>query len=406
MKKLLSFLYKVNLDVLGLLSSPYRWMAILFALWFYRVAYMPADSGGLAKLIQVVTIFGMLILLTRYNKKWLRIVHSSDNSVKFLFLLYSWATLSGLWSPLPEFAFFLGLQNLVLFFIINWIFEKSSSFEDMEKRFVWGGLFLAFINSVLFRIFGQTGLFVHSLDSASTAGMMVCYCIGEYAAIVKDKTGRKAYLRATFLICSLIVILGTSSGANVSTLFGVGVALLLSKKVAYGFPLVMGAGFLLFNQDLLEDFIYFVMPGKTKETLETVTGRQQLWDAMIYLAEQRPWTGWGFGCVERVAWNNGMIPFPVPDAHSNFVGLYGSLGYIGCFLALIHFVSFLIGAFLRRQFKGSLGIFAAGCCALVNGYSYGFLASKTCTITLIYFCIVIFSHYNSKKYKELIYNTN
>lgn len=41
------------------LKSKYRWLLILFILWLYRVDFISADGGGLAKTLQVVTLFGM-----------------------------------------------------------------------------------------------------------------------------------------------------------------------------------------------------------------------------------------------------------------------------------------------------------------------------------------------------------
>lgn len=57
----------------GIMKSKYKWLFILFAVWMYRIDFMPADGGGLAKGIQVVTLFGMSQQLFVYNKNILNI---------------------------------------------------------------------------------------------------------------------------------------------------------------------------------------------------------------------------------------------------------------------------------------------------------------------------------------------
>lgn len=393
---MIKFLKFIILPVLLLLKTKYSIMVVLFAAWYYRVAYMPADSAGFAKTLQVVTLSGMLILLVNYSKKWSYPFKVRDNAIRFLILLYVWATLSFLWSPLPQFAFFLGFQNVVMILVIYWLLSMAKDYEDMEHKLLTGGLFIVVADSVLLRILYEHGLFVHHLDAASSSALLMCYCVGEYVNAEKKDIERKSLLRMSMIICAIIVIFGTSSGANASAIFGIGIALFFSRRWYYGIPLVMGAIFLLLYQEYVDDLIFFIMPGKTEESLATATGRQQLWDAMLEITQERPWIGWGFGCVERIVWEEGMISFPVPDAHSNFVGLYGSLGYVGCFLALVHFTYLMLGCFKRRHIKGYLGVFAAGSCALMNGYTYGFLASKACTITLIYFALVFMFYFNRR----------
>lgn len=130
------------------------------------------------------------------------------------------------------------------------------------------------------------------------------------------------------------------------------------------------------------------MPGKSKETVDSTSGRQALWDIIIELARQKPLTGWGFACVERVATHNG---FNAADAHSNYYGMYGSLGLIGFIMFIIHLFSSAYYTIKRRMRPGYIGIFCAVCSGILNGYTYGFLSGKATGITVVWIALIVLS---------------
>lgn len=107
--------------------------------------------------------------------------------------------------------------------------------------------------------------------------------------------------------------------------------------------------------------------------------------------------GWGFACAERVVSVKGTVLSP--DAHNNYIGFYGSLGYAGCVLAALHFVTSLFH-FQNSLKRGYLGLMCAMVVALVNGYSYGFLSGKACVITIAYFAIIV-AGYHFKRAQRL-----
>lgn len=394
------FIYIKHLfsPIRGILRSKLKWMLCAFMLWFYRVEYIPADGGGLAKLLQVVTLGIMLLFLIRYSRRRLMYpLTTSFMPLRFLTILYLWATISFIWSPMPGFAFFLGFQNVVLLLVFYWILTSQPDKLSAERVFLQSFLLIAVTNSLLYRVLLEHSLFVHHLGDASSCALLLTYSFGELISMKTRNPQRKKMLIYTCIVSSIILVLGTSSGANASAIFGITVALFFSKKHFYAILIMFFGLFLYFNQDLINTIILTIMPGKSLEVIETATGRERLWEAMLFLADQRPFTGWGFGCVERVAWEQGLLPFPVPDAHSNFIGIYGSLGIIGCIFYGLHLVSFLGASFKRRQNFGHLGILAAACCGTLNGYSYGFLVSKACSITLVYLSLVVLQYCFIKK---------
>lgn len=46
--------------------------------------------------------------------------------------------------------------------------------------------------------------------------------------------------------------------------------------------------FAFIYQDQLMDLLLLIMPGKTKATIESATGRDRLWEQILYFAAQKP----------------------------------------------------------------------------------------------------------------------
>ena len=68
--------------------SKYKLLLILFVLWLYRVDFIPADGGGLAKGLQVFTVFGMLFwLLTKNSSVITRTSRKTNLPIKSLLWL-------------------------------------------------------------------------------------------------------------------------------------------------------------------------------------------------------------------------------------------------------------------------------------------------------------------------------
>lgn len=381
LKKLFSILKEV-------LNSKYKWIVILFGIWLYRVGFMSDTGSGIGKLIQVITVFGMLYLVLRYQRNVAQIAFQRTNMpTKSLLWLYGFGVVSTLWAFMPTFAFFLSFQNIVLAFIFIWFFGKCATFLEMEKVFLYFMNLLLIYIFILIRIEGG-GFITHHLSSASCGALCFSYCIGEYLAVKKAEINRRRLLLNSIIISLIVLITSTSSGANLSAAFGLTMALFLSGNFLYTILLLFFTVFLYINQDTAEDLLYMLMPGKSKETVDSASGRQALWDIIIELAKQKPLTGWGFACVERVATHNG---FNAADAHSNYYGMYGSLGLIGFIMLIIHLFSSAYYTIKRRMRPGYIGIFCAVCSGILNGYTYGFLSGKASGITVVWIALIVLS---------------
>lgn len=374
-------------------KSKFKYMLILFVVWLYRVDFMPDTGGGLAKAIQVIAILGLLYQMRKYRHNIMTFSYTRTNiTIKSCLWLYTYALISTLWAYMPSMAFFLSFQNLVMIMLMVWFFSMFRDFRNMEKGFIIFALSIVIFESIFYRIFNPQ-LIIHFLGSASSGALCFVYCAAEWMKAQEHK--RKQFLRNAMIIAFILMLTSTSSGANASALFGFALACMFAGRAIWA-TLIIGCGLFLFlNQDMINEIILTLNPGKTMEMIESGNGRETIWEALMQNANQRPILGWGFACIERTAQNvlQGQI---LSDAHSNYVGMYGSLGIVGIVLFISHLIFSAFIVFKNRVKPGYLGIFTAIAAAAMNSYSYGFLSGKTCSITVIYFALVALTFFYRK----------
>ena len=386
---MLGYIKEILFTFGSVLKSKYKWLAIFFMVLLYRIEFIPDTGGGLAKGIQVGALFFIVCLLFKYDGNFVRKSFQYSNiSVKSILVLYLYAMISTLWALMPQLAFFLSFQNLIMIMLMHWLLTRFSDFKSTEKTFVYFVMLMIILENIGVRLSAQRVLIAHFLPAASSAAILFSYSIGEYFAVKNIDKKRKIFLRNTFVLCVCFLGINTSGGANLSALFGVAVALWIARKYVPALMVTGAAVFIFTHQDLLNEIILTLMPDKNLEQIETGNGRQEIWANLMAAAAEKPFCGWGFACVERTVqsiFENQVLS----DAHNNYIGMYGSLGIIGLVLFCFHYVVQLFSSLKRRLRPGYVGIICATSCAMLNGYSYGFMSGKTCSITIAYFAIVI-----------------
>lgn len=385
---MISYIKNIMEVLLSIVRSKYALITILYVIWLYRIEFMPDTGGGVAKAVQVFSLLCIAFLLFRYNGNIVtKCLNKSNAPIKSELILYIFALISTSWALLPQFAFFISFQNIIMIMAVFWMLTLSDDFKSTEKTFVYFVLLTVLFENIAIRLTAQKVLIAHFLPAASSAAMLFVYSLGEYLSIGGKDVKRKSFLRNTALCSACLLIVNTSGGANSSALFAIGVALWLSRKYFMAFAVTVTAVFILTNQDLLTDIILTLMPDKNIEQIETGNGRQEIWDMLLKAASEKPYIGWGFACVERTV---GSIfeDQTLSDAHNNYIGMYGSLGIVGLILFVFHYFVQLLFSLRRIKRPGFVGIICATACAMVNGYSYGFMSGKTCSITVVYFAIV------------------
>lgn len=385
------FLYLLSV-LKSAFQSQFRFLFVLFFLLVYRIEFMSDVGFGTAKLLQAGCLFGIICFLFHYCPYILQIVYAQTNwAIRSCLVLYFFAILSTVWAFNPLFAFTLSIQNVVLLLLIVWFFAFWGNFWSIERSFIITIVILQLFQFLCLKL-ESTNLFVHFLPGASIAAMALCYCVGEYMNMKTKDQGRTQMFFYASIISISSLLFYTSGGANASAVCGIAVAMFFGGKRVYAFILLLLGLFIFFNQELIDDILLALMPGKDMKTIQIGNGRDAIWEAIIESVSSRPVIGWGFACAERTVPDviGGQI---LSDAHNSYVGMYGSLGYIGCLLFGIHLISAGWEIFKRRMHLGYVGLLSAFACACLNMYTYGFLSGKACSITMVYFMIVALTYH-------------
>ena len=195
----------------AIIRGKYKWLLILFFLWLYRTDFVAADSGGFAKALQVVTIFGMFMIVYSNRKNIINYTYTKTNgAVKSLMVLYTYALISTLWALIPTFAFFLSFQNLVLAILLVWIFTRIDNFKDTEKTFLIGCTSVILIESIFYRVLSNPSIFVHFLPAGSSAALLFSYSIAEYMGMKRYDAKRKRMLKGCIFLSLIVLVTSTS----------------------------------------------------------------------------------------------------------------------------------------------------------------------------------------------------
>lgn len=377
-------------------KSKYKWMLIFFLTWLFRVDFIADTGGGGGKILQICCLLCMFFLLVKFHA--ISLLKKTNSPIKLCFILYTFGIISVLWAFMPSYAAFMAIQNVILLLTLVWYFSKFKTFYLAEYGFVILMVGCALFETIGLRLTWWHSLIVHHLASGSISAICICYCFGELLKSNDNELQRKKMLRGAIIIALIILVTSTSSGANVSAVFGVVIALILSGNVLWAGLLFVLFLILYLNQDLIQQIIFFIMPGKDLATIETATGRQTMWDAIWILTALRPLVGYGYGCIERVI--SDYLDWQINDAHNMYLGIYGSLGIIGSIIFYIFLMSCLVVSWIKRNLKGYCGILSAFSCAMLNGYSFGYLSGKACSITIAFFALVCLTYFYSKYNKD------
>ena len=162
------------------------------------------------------------------------------------------------------------------------------------------------------------------------------------------------------ILCFILVLLSTSKTALLACLAAIGLFLVLRMfrrfpvlriPVAYFFiaGLVGLATMVTVAPEVLLELI-----GKDK----TLTGRTDIWDALLLSIKEKPWLGYGYG----VYWMDQLGPsyyvrlqlqWGIPTAHNGWIETWLSVGFVGVAAFVLLFIWTAILAFQRISRGGA-----------------------------------------------------
>ncbi len=167
------------------------------------------------------------------------------------------------------------------------------------------------------------------------------------------------------VLCFGLVILSTSKTALLACLAAIGLFVVL--RIFRRFPVLrIPVAYLFLAGTTTLIGLMLVAPDMMLELIgkdRTLTGRTDIWDALIRSIKEKPYFGYGYG----VYWMDQLGPsyyvrlqlqWGIPTAHNGWIETWLSVGALGVALFALHFIWTFILAFQRIWRGGSETYFA------------------------------------------------
>lgn len=289
-------------------------------------------------------------------------------SFRFLFGYYAVCVVSFVWSLLPRFSAYRGLEALSQILVAALALYYTRNFERSERallRFSALAAGLALFGVAKRHLAALTLDGLHNTLYPLISAAALAYCFGEYLGACGP---RRTSLRRWGFLFGPLILLGTSSGAMVASVAGLSVAGLaqkVDKRVPIAFMLV--GALLLLSTGSLTDFAQKVMfPGKSEQQIENLSGRKRMFVVYVEAILDQPVLGYGFGTLARVGSRFGSQD--VRSAHNGYFEVALGTGAVGgaFFLAWLFLLGREMRAALRHRPPGAVGSIAAMTALAVN----------------------------------------
>jgi O-antigen ligase len=313
-------------------------------------------------------VYGLIGLLALRDP--LRMTRVAVGAVIALTLV-AWAFASSRWSIHGDIS---SRRSIALLFttLFGLYLAARLDWTELVKILAWLFLFLAagsYLVSLAFPGLGANdpihpgswnGLWYekNQMGGLMTHGALVCA-----VAAILDPAKRKLWIFGSVLCIGAVVMTdSTTSLLGVAVALGTLIAILILR---FGGPLaltcvwagVAGGGAFVGLITLAPD-LFFKLIGKDP----SLTGRTEIWGAVLHRVELHPWLGYGFGAVWTDPWGPAWfirheVKWNAPTAHNGWLDVLLQLGIVGLALAALYF-TLTAAAASTRLFRGKEGLWA------------------------------------------------
>ncbi|MBW2011405.1 MAG: O-antigen ligase family protein [Deltaproteobacteria bacterium] len=308
-------------------------------------------------------------------------------SIRVLYFYYGLCLLSFFWSILPVYSAYRAVEFLVMLTGILVAFSYEPDFASAERRILFVSfVVILFTLFVSYRLYGFTFSLLswHTNSYTATAGMMFCYCLGEYFT-ADDK--RKAVLKKYGLVGLFFLFFGTSSASFFAALAGVTAITILKRKygLLFACTMILATSLLVGYQfDLIKEIVFY---GKQEHEIETLGGRLPMWENLVEVARERLYLGHGFAVIST---GRGNVFASRP--HNSLFSILLGTGVMGMLVFLFYALRLLKEVFVTstRRVPGAVGCAAAIAMALVNSLANPLIFDQFEESTLVFVSISVF----------------
>lgn len=350
------------------------WLAAI--IWVVRVTVFIRQRAGstfaaidILAGIQIFMVFITIVAAVmsgRLGKVWSA---SAGTSIRILILYSVVCAISAIWSPLPQFSLYRGIEYGSFLLGIFVALSFAPNFVKAEKLMLLMSTVTILLSMYVAIHF--SGLAVlsslgswHTNSFTASAAIIFCYCLGEFFRADKS---RKKTLKRYGVLSLAALLLGTSTASFLGAAIGTAiiafhyrnlVLVILSLGV-----FVLGAVLMIATGGDMTGIRDFVFHGMSTENIYDLHGRLPMWEIFFGLVKESPIVGYGFAVLST---GRGMI-FSTSPHNSIFSVLLGT-GLLGFMFAITYVFRALREFFhtSRLRLPGAIGCTAGIIAALVN----------------------------------------
>jgi exopolysaccharide production protein ExoQ len=315
-------------------------------------------------MIQAIFFVNYAIAIGLLVLRWKQVIYVIKRD-RFNQILLSVVVLSYFWSALPSVTIVRSIA-LVGTSLFGLYFATRYSLKEQLQLLAWT-FWIAIIFSLIFVIalpkYGVMsglhagkwrGMFTHK--NALGKSMVLSSLIFLLAALGSQKN---KLLWWCGLGCSIFLLLMAKSSSATMTLLIVGLVFLIVRAVRMPYllmvPTIISLSIVgLFFNLWLTDNATALLGSIGKDA--TLTGRSELWPAVLDKIWERPWFGYGFsgfwgGGASESAYIWRVTGWDPPNSHNGMLDVWLDLGLFGLLIYLIGFFTSLVGglAWVRRN---------------------------------------------------------
>jgi len=390
---------KNNTEASWALWVPTFWMLICgsrpVGQWFGYGQFSPSESeeagSPLDRLVLSILILLALLIISRRKIEWSRIL--KDNL--WLIFLYLYLAFSILWSDYPYISFkrWIRLSGAILIALAI-LSERSplKALESVLRRSAYVLIPFSLLTIKYFPLIGVeydrwTGVryWVGVSSQKNGLGMICAYLIFLiiWAGLRQWRSGGLFKSRSQTFADALVAGIGfhiirgpgiTYSATSIAVLVvGIGLLVLfyrgenLARWMAGRLKAVVATGiiiYVLFSAELLPMVTSFLGRG------ESLTGRTDIWRAVLDIASRNPLLGVGYGGFWYLKDDEIASAFGVHQAHNGYLGVYLEVGIVGVVL-LAAFLLSVCGKVRRKiNYTFDWGLFGICFLLMVLLYNY------------------------------------
>lgn len=343
-----------------------RLSALVFCLGAFSLD-LPLSVGGVKGgnlvLIALCAISFLLSFSHRSAARGAKATILIEDVVFFFYIFF--CLLSTTWSVSPADTVF---QCFLLFLmLVSVLMLSCASVATVLRAYIGLSVILAVLSFAIVPIFPDVafqkhttagfpelkGVFFHQqragLDMAIASGILIiAYLNGELGKL----SSNRKYVIFAFLVITACMVFALARLFTVSMLVALMLAYGFAKNQAlrYSLTVLIGLFLIWVVVDWAQILDWLIGDGVDV----SLSGRTNIWQGSLFLAEQRPWTGYGFATFVSPAFDFVWGRYRPGHAHNSLIQAFFETGYIGMYLVIATMATHVVVSYKTRVNTGKI----------------------------------------------------